>query len=89
MADIKHIKELIEEIDLCMLILQGAKDYKVGILRSVRRNHKDSGKEQIISLEDLEELLKHTPRPMDTVEVECTEWYKEYMEKKYGKTSGG
>jgi len=79
MADIKHIKELIEEIDLCKELLGGITDYKGGTIR------KDSGKEQTISSKDLDKLLENTPRPLDTVEVECTERFKEYMEKKYGK----
>lgn len=81
MADIKHIKELIEEIDLCKEILGGVADCKVETIR------KDSGKEQIISSKDLEELLEHTPKPMDTIEVEVPLWYKIYMEKKYGKVN--
>ena len=79
MADIKHIKELIEEIDLCRELLGGIVDCRVEIVR------KDSGREQTISLKDLEGLLEHTSKLMDIVEIECPEWYKEYMERKYGK----
>ena len=55
--------------------------------RKIRTVEKDSGKEQIISLEDLYKLLEHTPRTFDTVEIECPLWYKIYMERKYGKVN--
>jgi len=45
----------------------------------------DRSKEPIITSKDLYKLLENTPRPLDTVEVECTERFKRYMERKYGK----